>query len=65
VTSRTGSRRALVVVLAALVVLLAVADLLAPGSVLRGAWHRLTGPPETPTEELLHKERGAPLRDGR
>lgn len=52
--SRAKSLRMLIVLAAALLALLAVADLRSPDSVLRSAWHRLRGTPETPAERIIH-----------
>lgn len=52
--SRARSLRGLIVLATALLVLAAVADLMRPQSVLRSAWHRLRGTPQTPAERLLH-----------
>jgi hypothetical protein len=45
-----------------------IADLTRPHSVLRSAWHRLQGRPETPVEKLIQgveNSRGLPERPAR
>ena len=66
--TRATALRAMVVLAAAVLVLLVVADLMRGDSVLRSAWRRLRPEPETPAERVIQefqKERRIPERSRR
>ena len=66
--TRATALRAMVVLAAAVLVLLVVADLIRGDSVLRSAWRSLRREPETPAERVIRefqKERRVPERPRR